>query len=68
MHCLALVNTVGGRCTLFLDVRDVQPLLQSKDHNPKLQIKGVARRQDTSLPWTLTTFDSSTNTYCIVLM
>lgn len=36
------------RCTLSLDVRDIQSILQSKDHHSKLQVKGVAGTQNRS--------------------
>lgn len=38
---------------MSLDVRDVQSILQSKDHNSKLQIKGITRRHNSALLWNL---------------
>lgn len=45
--------TGKDRVTLSLDVRDVQSILQSKDHHSKLQVKGVAGK-NRSDQWTRT--------------
>lgn len=69
-HVEDLASRVGPRCTLSLDVRDVQSVPQSKDHNPKLQIKGITRRHDRTLGWKLNHVRSvgSFRPYWMVLM